>query len=499
MHIRWSFPPMMAVATFAALFSLPARIVGQAQVQYRLIDLGTLGGPNSAETVEFPYINNRGMVVGFADTSIPDPSNPEGYFFHAVRWEPSVLTDLGTLPGGLGSFAIWSNDRGQVVGLSDNGHIDPVLGGPEGFATLWEKDGTSINLGTLGGTQSLAGAINERGEIIGVAANAIPDSYSLFGWATQTRAFLWEKGRMRDLGTLGGADASPSFINNRGQVTGNSYVGSAPPPDPNLCGFPIITHPFFWQSGQMTDIGTLGGTCAEAITINQRGQVAGNSDLPGDVLFHPFLWEHGRLQDLGTFGGTFGVANWLNDAGEVTGVASTVDDLEFHGFFWKDGVMTDIGTINDDACSIPHFMNSRGQVVGASGCTRDGFEVHGFLWQPGGSIINLNDFVPPGSNLRITDGETINDRGEIAGSGLLPDGDFHAIVLIPCDDNGVDDGCRRSEQSPNLQSGLPRSASANRSIFVPSQTLKTILRHRTAPYRVPSLGTPRSSGSLRNW
>jgi probable HAF family extracellular repeat protein len=161
--------------------------------------------------------------------------------------------------------------------------------------------------------------------------------------------------------------------------------------------------------------------------------------------------------------------------------------------------MTDIGTINDDACSIPHFMNSRGQVVGASGCTRDGFEVHGFLWQPGGSIINLNDFVPPGSNLRITDGETINDRGEIAGSGLLPDGDFHAIVLIPCDDNGVDDGCRRSEQSPNLQSGLPRSASANRSIFVPSQTLKTILRHRTAPYRVPSLGTPRSSGSLRNW
>jgi len=52
---------------------------------------------------------------------------------------------------------------------------------------------------------------------------------------------------------------------------------------------------------------------------------------------------------------------------------------------------------------------------------------------------------------------------------------------------------------PYLQSGLPRSASANRSIFVPSQTLKTILRHRTAPYRVPSPGTPRSSGSLRNW
>jgi hypothetical protein len=29
-------------------------------VRYRLIDLGTLGGPNSEETVEFPDINNHG-------------------------------------------------------------------------------------------------------------------------------------------------------------------------------------------------------------------------------------------------------------------------------------------------------------------------------------------------------------------------------------------------------------------------------------------------------
>jgi len=63
----------------------------------------------------------------------------------------------------------------------------------------------------------------------------------------------------------------------------------------------------------------------------------------------------------------------------VTGVASTVDDQEFHGFFWKEGLMmTDIGTIKDDVCSIPHFMNSRGQVVGTSGCTEEGLEVHGF-------------------------------------------------------------------------------------------------------------------------
>ena len=417
-------------------------------LRYKLIDLETLGGPNSSETVEFPFINNAGMVVGFADTAIPDPTNPEGFFPHAFRWQRGVLTDLGTLPDGLGSFAIWSNNRGQVVGLSGNGLTDPMLGAPEGRGVLWQKSGSIIDLGTLGGNQSLAGAINQRGQVIGVAANTTPDAYSLFGWATETRGFIWEKGVMRDLGTLGGADTSPSFINERGQVAGVSYANFDPPPDPFLCGFPITTHPFFWQDGNMLDIGTLGGTCASTASINNRGQVAGTSNLLGDEILHPFLWEPGKLQDLGTFGGTFGVANWLNDAGEVTGVASTLGDQEFHGFFWKDGVLTDIGTINEDVCSIPHFMNSRGLVVGTSGCTEEGFEVHGFVWEPGGSIIDLNDFVPPGSDLRVTDGETVNDRGEIAGSGMLPNGDFHAVVLIPCDaEHGDSEGCQDSGQN----------------------------------------------------
>src|SRR5262249_35675414 len=143
---------------------------------------------------------------------------------------------------------------------------------------------------------------------------------------TQTRGFIFEKGVMRDLGTLGGTDASPSGINEIGQVAGVSYVNFDPPPDPLLCGFPITTHPFFWQNGKMTDIGTLGGTCASATTINKRGQVVGNSNLPGDEILHPYLWERGRLTDLGTFGGTFGVANALNDAGEIVGMASTEGD-----------------------------------------------------------------------------------------------------------------------------------------------------------------------------
>ena len=47
-------------------------------------------------------------------------------------------------------------------------------------------------------------------------------------------------------------------------------------------------------------------------------------------------------------------------------------------------------------------------------------------------MIDLNRFVPKRSHLTVTDGETINNRGEIAASGMLPNGDFHAVVLIPC-------------------------------------------------------------------
>ena len=58
-------------------------------------------------------------------------------------------------------------------------------------------------------------------------------------------------------------------------------------------------------------------------------------------------------------------------------------------------------------------------------------------------MIDLNKFVPPGSDLVVTDGEDINDRGEITGSGMLPNGDFHAILLVPCSSNPSDsDGCR---------------------------------------------------------
>src|SRR5262249_30907717 len=161
---------------------------------YRLVDLGTLGGPSSTFNDFSKTINNHEIVVGGADTPVPDPFAPNCfsascYVMHAFQFKDGVLTDLGALPGGGSSWAEGINEAAQIVGNSQNGIIDPLTGTPETVAILWDH-GQMLNLGTLGGNGSAAFTINNTGQVTGIAANSIPDPFSLAGFGTQTRAFL---------------------------------------------------------------------------------------------------------------------------------------------------------------------------------------------------------------------------------------------------------------------------------------------------------------------
>src|SRR6476620_1417974 len=44
--------------------------------RYKLIDLGTLGGPSSTFEGLSETINNQGTAIGTADTAVPDPFAP---------------------------------------------------------------------------------------------------------------------------------------------------------------------------------------------------------------------------------------------------------------------------------------------------------------------------------------------------------------------------------------------------------------------------------------
>ena len=198
-----------------------------------------------------------------------------------------------------------------------------LMGGPAQAAPARIR---IIDLGTLGGTTSTAIAINDRGQVAGNSTTA----------SGQNRSFIWQRGKMTDLGTLGGDNVvvSASSMNNRGEVVGSQADV------PN--GF--VSRAFLWRRGVMLDLGTLGGDSAVALDINDRGQVVGES-LTSDGSTHAFLWEKGVMTDLGTLGGQFSSALVINDRGQVAGWSDTAAG-DRNGFVWERGRLTDFGPSN---------------------------------------------------------------------------------------------------------------------------------------------------------
>jgi uncharacterized membrane protein len=431
---------------------------------YKLVDLGTFGGPTSIITSFATLdINHRGTTVAKADTFLPDPYAPNCFqpnclVDHTLQWKDGSRTDLGALPGINSSLPTWINRQGWVAGESENGVIDPLTGFPETEAVLW-KEGQIISLGTLGGSTSWANQVNDRGKVVGGALNAIPDpfpgssffpNYFSFPVATQGHAFLWDAQEgMRDLGTIddAGPDSVALFVNENTQVVGMSFTNSMPNSNNGPACVPNVPtqDPFLWENGKMTDLGTLGGDCGWPYAINNRGEVVGDSTPVGDADFLPFLWTKAtRMQALPLAGGTDGEAFSINDAGQAVGYAGnpSINPPYAHVLLWEKGVARDLGVVGSDQCALGFAINSQGQVGGSSGSNATSCSDRALFWNGAGPLVDLNSLVTPKSNLQLYEVISINDRSEIIGNGFLPNGDNRGFLLIPCDGNhpGVE-GC----------------------------------------------------------
>ena len=297
-----------------------------------LLDLGTLGGPNSS--VAWPVKNDSGLIAGIAQTDTPDPLGEAwscAAFFPGATatgptclgfvWRGGVMTALPTL-GGNNGFATGANNHGQVVGWAENTVHDPTCVPPQVLqfrAVVWTSDGNQIHeLPPLpGDTSGAATAINDKGQVVGISGTCD----QAVGRFTAAHAVLWENGTVTNIGDLGGvAWNTPMAINQNGDVVGFAGQPGDDPDNPQL-------HAFLWtRRDGIKDLGALpGDVYSEAHGINERRQVVGIScDAAGNC--RAFLWQNDVMTDLNAlvqagYGDVLTTAQDINDLGEIAGRA----------------------------------------------------------------------------------------------------------------------------------------------------------------------------------
>jgi probable HAF family extracellular repeat protein len=399
---------MKSILTLIAASSWFTALALAQTPSYTLTDLGALGPTGQ------PYsIANNGLIGGTAALS--------GATEHAVLFYKGLKGDLATPGlGGQNSIAFGANERGQAAGEAETSTSDPngedfcgfkALGLPAAGTTclpfLWQY-AVLTPLPTLGGSNGTANQVNRSGTVAGLAENTTMDPNCPAPQKLQFKPVIWENGEIQELPTsTGDSEGVAEAVNDNGQVVGGSGSCAAFGEITSLYLQPL--HALLWETGTVTDLGSLGGTGQGlgnlAFKINNNGQVVGYSDLRGNANFHAFLWTSGKgMQDLGTLAGdvnSVGVA--INDEGQVVG-ASVDANFNPRAFLWQNGTMTDLNSLIPTnsplflmlACGI----NSSGQIVGVA-VTSTG-EAHGYLASPSNLSSSSGAPPPSGTNAVVT-------------------------------------------------------------------------------------------------
>jgi len=394
--------------------------------------------------------NHSVIAIGLSEVDQKLASNAASRSTEILTLGPGSIHGLRTtLPVEAGTKE-FSNARAAIQSLANN-------------SATSSRRFLVTDLGSLGGTESFAYALNFFGQIVGSSRTTGDAS---------THSFLYRHGVITDLAPLNSGDlqtVGPTSINDAGQVA--SGVIS------NGVYVPAILDS---KTGSLSLIGTLGGVSfglnGVATSVNDIGHAAGYSYINSDTR-HAFLYRNGAMNDIGSFGGdsvafavndfdvvvgsatdasaggaarAFRYANGVMTAigpatesngrdvnffGQVVGEYFNPDQSAFRGFLYSNGNFTDFGSGPD---TTPFGINNLGLIVGSflrpfesvcDGMPCIGFKQHAFLVE-NQNIVDLNDLVPRQTSLELQWAFDVNDLGQIVGYGQVND-KFRAFLLTP--------------------------------------------------------------------
>jgi probable HAF family extracellular repeat protein len=245
----------------------------------------------------------------------------------AAIWKNGAMIALSPLHGGHNAQAYWINDEGELIGFAENGTADSTCATATPFqqlrfeAVIWGQDGKSRELRPLNGdTVGYGLGINSLGQAIGVSGlcgnTRVPP---ITPGSNAPHAVLWDKdGTPIYLGSLGGGFTVPAGINNRGEVAGASLAK-----DGTVHPF------LWSRETGMEDLGAFSGAVVTGIpccgTLNDRGEAVG---LTADSNFNlrAWLWRDHTKTDLNLLIPKDSplylvIGSSINDLGQITGQA----------------------------------------------------------------------------------------------------------------------------------------------------------------------------------
>ncbi|HEU4388671.1 MAG TPA: hypothetical protein VFV34_12795, partial [Blastocatellia bacterium] len=323
-----------------------------------------------------------------------------------------TLTDLGTLPGGTGSLALAINNPGEIAGLATDSTFalqrpiwDATTGAIIGNAENWDPASTAIPEHR-----------NDNREMVGT---------EVIRSGTLTEGVYWNPaGGAFGLPSLPGVD--PLFgrvhvtahgINNLGQMVGGAHDGTSANP----------MHAVLWQNKDTLaqDLGFLGKGAqvdySEAYGINDLTHVVGNGVVGSAV--QGFLWRNGHMIQLGGLNGQ-AEAYAINNNGLIAGLSN------LHTVIWRYDitnsssipVIQQLPIPTGFFSATPTAVSDSGDVVGYAGSPN--IDSHAILWR-NGQAIDLG--IWPGGHFSVAAG--VNNSGQIVGTGTIAaDNLDHALM-----------------------------------------------------------------------